>query len=208
MLGRNFKLLFAGRAISYIGTYLAPIAVAFAVLDLHGSATAVGLSFAAWTLAQVSMLAIGGVLGDRFPRRRVMIGSDISSTCVRVLMGVLLVTGHAHVWELVVLQGFGGASVAFYNPAFYGLVREIVPEEQLQRANSFLGIARYAAFPLGAATGGAIVALVGPGTALIFDGGTYAASAILLAFVRVDSLVAAGQGFIRQMREGWSAFVE
>ena len=43
-LGRNFKLLFAGRAASYIGTYLAPIAVAFAILDLHGSATAVGLS--------------------------------------------------------------------------------------------------------------------------------------------------------------------
>jgi MFS family permease len=74
---RNFKLLFAGRAVSYIGTYLAPIAVAFAILDLHGSATAVGLSFAAWTLAQVSMLSFGGVLGDRLPRRIVMIGSDV-----------------------------------------------------------------------------------------------------------------------------------
>jgi MFS family permease len=208
MLGRNFKLLFAGRAVSYVGTYLAPIAVAFAVLDLHGSATAVGLSFAAWTLAQVSMLAVGGVLGDRFPRRRVMIASDISSTCVRVVMGALLVTGHAHVWELIVLQGFGGASVAFYNPAFYGLVREIVPEEQLQRANSFLGIARFAAFPLGAATGGAIVALVGPGTALIFDGGTYAASATLLALVRIESMARTTSSVLRELREGWAAFVE
>jgi len=116
-LGRNFKLLFAGRAASYIGTYLAPIAVAFAILDLHGSATAVGLSFAAWTLAQVSMLSIGGVLGDRLPRRTVMIGSDVCSTAVRATMGVLLVTGHAQVWELIALQGAGGASVAFYNPA-------------------------------------------------------------------------------------------
>lgn len=208
MLGRNFKLLFAGRAISYVGTYLAPIAVAFAVLDLHGSATAVGLSFAAWTLAQVSMLSIGGVLGDRFPRRLVMIGSDISSTCVRVLMGVLLITGHAHVWELIVLQGFGGASVAFYNPAFYGLVREIVPQDELQRANSLLGIARFAAFPLGAATGGTIVALVGPGTALVFDGGTYAASAALLALVRVDSIARTTSSMLRELREGWAAFVE
>ena len=208
MPGRNFRLLLASRAISYVGTYLAPIAVAFAVLDLHGSATAVGLAFAAWTLAQVSMLAIGGVLGDRFPRRRVMIASDVSSTLVRVVMGVLLVTGHAHVWELIALQGLGGASVAFYNPAFYGLVRELVAEGDLQRANSLLAIARYAAFPVGAATGGTIVALVGPGTALLFDGGTYAVSAALLALVRVDSIARATSSMLRELREGWTAFVE
>ena len=203
-----FRLLFAGRAISYIGTYLAPIAVAFAILDLGGGATAVGLSFAAWTLAQVSMLAVGGVLGDRLPRRLVMIGSDVASTVVRVTMGVLVVSGHAEVWELIALQAAGGASVAFYNPAFYGLVREIVPTELLQEANSYLAIARYAAFPLGAATGGTIVAVVGPGQALILDGATYAASAILLSFVHVQSLARASSSFVRELREGWSAFRE
>ena len=207
-LGRNFRLLFAGRAISYVGTYLAPIAVAFAVLDLGGGATAVGLSFAAWTLAQVAMLAVGGVVGDRFPRRRVMIASDIASTCVRVSMGVLLLTGHAEVWMLIALQAAGGASVAFYNPAFYGLVREIVPTERLQRANSLLALARYAAFPVGAATGGTIVALVGSGTALVFDGATYAASALLLSFVHVDSIAKASSSMLHELREGWSAFVE
>ena len=207
-LARNFWLLFAGRAISYVGTYLAPIAVAFAILGLHGSATAVGLSFAAWTLAQVSMLAVGGVLGDRFPRRAVMIASDTASTFVRVAMGVLLLTGHAHVWELIALQACGGAAVAFYNPAFYGLVRELVVDGDLQRANSLLAIARFAAFPLGAATGGTIVALVGPGTALVFDGGTYAASACLLALIRVDSVARATSSVLHELREGWSAFVE
>src|SRR3954469_16047147 len=207
-LDRNFRLLFAGRSISYVGTYLAPIAVAFAVLDLGGGATAVGLSFAAWTLAQVSMLALGGVVGDRMPRRKVMIGSDISSTVVRTLMGLLLVTGHAQVWELIVLQAAGGASVAFYNPAFYGLVREIVPTENLQRANSLLAVARYAAFPLGAAVGGTIVALVGSGTALVFDGGTYAVSALLLSLVRVESIAKATSSMLRELRDGWAAFVE
>jgi MFS family permease len=205
---RNFRLLFAGRAISYVGTYLAPIAVAFAVLDLGGSATEVGLSFAAWTVAQVATLAFGGVIGDRFPRRLVMISSDVSSTCVRTAMGVLLVTGHAHVWELIALQALGGAAVAFYNPAFYGLVPEVVPTEGLQRANSLLGIARYAAFPLGAAAGGTIVATVGSGTALLFDGGTYAASALLLSLMRVESIARARKSFVHELREGWSAFVE
>jgi Transmembrane secretion effector len=203
-----FRLLFSARAISYVGTYLAPIAVAFAILDRGGGATAVGLGFAAWTLAQVAMLALGGVLGDRLPRRVVMVGSDVASTAVRTAMGVLLLSGHAQVWELIVLQGCGGAAVAFYSPASYGLVREVVPEELLQPANGLLAIARYAAFPLGAAVGGSIVALVGPGTALLVDAGTYAASALLLSRIDVWSVARAGAGFLHELREGWSAFVE
>jgi MFS family permease len=205
---RNFRLLFAARGISYVGTYLAPIAVAFAVLDLGGSATEVGLSFAAWTIAQVSTLAFGGVVGDRFPRRLVMIASDAGSFAVRTAMGVLLVTGYAHVWELIVLQACGGAAVAFYSPASYGLVREVVRDDLLQQANSYLAIARYAAFPLGAAAGGTIVATVGSGTALLFDAGTYGASVLLLSLIHVDSVARAGQSFLRELREGWSAFVE
>src|SRR5262252_250070 len=203
-----FRYLFAARAISYIGTYLAPIAVAFAILDNGGGATAVGLSFAAWTLATVVMLAFGGVVGDRVPRRLVMIGSDVASACVRTVMGVLLVSGHAEVWELIALQACGGAAVAFYSPASYGLVREVVPEDLLQPANGLLASARHAAFPLGAAIGGSIVALIGPGTALLVDAGTYAASAILLSQIHVKSLAKAGAGFFRELREGWAAFVE
>ena len=73
---RTFRFLFTARAISFFGTNLAPIAVAFAVLGLSNSATDVGLAFAAWTLAQVSTLLVGGVVGDRLPRQLVMIGSD------------------------------------------------------------------------------------------------------------------------------------
>jgi MFS family permease len=203
-----FRLLFAARAVSYVGTYLAPIAVAFAILDNGGGATAVGLSFAAWTLAQVTMLSFGGVLGDRLPRRVVMIGSDVASTVVRAAMGALLVSGHAQIWELIALQGCGGGAVAFYSPASYGLVREVVPEDELQQANGLLAIARYAAFPLGAAVGGSIVALIGPGTALLVDAGTYATSALLLSRFDVESIARAGAGFLHELREGWSAFVE
>jgi MFS family permease len=203
-----FRFLFAARGISYVGTYLAPIAVAFAILDLGGGATAIGLSFAAWTFAQVAMLALGGVVGDRVPRRTVMVGSDIASTAVRTTMGMLLVTGHGEVWQMIALQACGGAAVAFYSPASYGLTREIVPDDLLQQANGLLAIARYAAFPVGAAIGGSIVALIGPGEALLVDAGTYAASALLLSQIDVVSIAKAGAGFLRELREGWSAFVE
>src|SRR5438046_4533150 len=87
---RNFLLLFSARSISYFGTYLAPIAVAFAVLDLTGSATDSGIAFACWTLEQVSTLMIEGVVADRVPRRRVMVWSDFANVAVGTVMGVLL----------------------------------------------------------------------------------------------------------------------
>jgi len=207
---RNFTLLLAARSISYLGTYLAPIAVAFAVLDLTGSASDTGIAFACWTLAQVSTLIFGGIVADRLPRRLVMVTSDLGNVCVRVTMGALLVSGHARIWEIFVLQALGGAATAFYSPASTGLVPEVVDKGQLQRANAFMGIARFLAFPLGAATGGAIVATIGSGTALLVDAGTYAVSALLLAGIRLPARAraAAAPNFLRELREGWQAFTE
>jgi MFS family permease len=206
---RNFRYLFAARTISFFGTNLAPIAVAFAVLGLGGSATEVGLAFAAWTLAQISTLLVGGVVADRLPRRLVMISSDTANLCVRVAMGGLLVSGHAQIWELIALQAVGGAAVAFYSPASTGLVPETVPERLLQQANSFMSIARYAAFPLGAAVGGTLVATVGSGYALLLDGATYGTSALLLAMMQMPRrATAAATNIVHELREGWQAFTE
>lgn len=209
-MGRNFFLLLAARAISYFGTYLAPIAVAFAVLDLTGSATDTGIAFACWTVAQVAALLVGGVVADRLPRRLVMVSSDVANVCVRTAMGVLLLTGHAQVWHLFVLQALGGAATAFYSPASSGLVPEVVERSRLQQANALMGIARYVSFPLGAATGGAIVATIGPGTALLVDAGSYAASALLLFGISLSARArsAATPNFLHELREGWQAWTE
>jgi MFS family permease len=207
---RNFRYLFAARTASFFGTNIAPIAVAFAVLGLGGSATDIGLAFAAWTLAQISTLLIGGVVADRLPRRLVMVASDSANLCVRVAMGALLVSGHARIWELIVLQAAGGAAVAFYSPASTGLVPETVPQRLLQQANSFMSIARYAAFPLGAAVGGTLVATIGAGYALLLDGATYGTSALLLAMISLPGKggTARATNFVHELREGWQGFTE
>lgn len=207
---RPFALLFAARSISFFGTNLVPIALAFAVLDLTGSATDVGLVFAARTLAQISTLVVGGVVADRLPRRLVMIGSDGASLGVQTALGVLLVTGHAQVWQLVVLHAALGAAAAFYSPASSGLVPQTVPAAELQQANGFMSIARYSATVLGAAVGGALVATVGAGWAILLDGGTFAVSATLLAAMRLPGGAgrAAATNFLRELADGWRAFTE
>ena len=185
---RNFRYLFAARTISFFGTNLAPIAVAFAVLGLGGSATEVGLAFAAWTLAQISTLLVGGVVADRLPRRLVMIGSDTASLCVRVTMGALLVSGHAA--DLGADRAPGGGrrrGRVLLARVDAGSFRRRSRERLLQQANSFMSIARYAAFPLGAAVGGTLVATVGSGYALLLDGATYGVSALLLAMMHLPA---------------------
>ena len=207
---RNFRYLVSARTISFFGTNLAPIAVAFAVLDLTNSATDVGIAFACWTLAQISTLLVGGVVADRLPRRLLMLASDSANLLIRATMGVLLVTGHARVWELFVLQALGGAATAFYSPASTGLVPETVRPTFLQQANALMGIARYLAFPLGAATGGAIVATIGSGYALLVDAATYGTSALLLSRIRLSTRprTTSTPNFVRELREGWQAFTE
>jgi predicted MFS family arabinose efflux permease len=207
---RNFRLLVSARSISFFGTNLAPIAVAFAVLDLTGSATDVGIAFACWTLSQIGTLLIGGVVADRLPRRLVMLSSDSANFVIRLTMGILLASGNAHVWQLFVLQALGGAATAFYSPASTGLVPETVPPRMLQQANALMSISRYLAFPLGAATGGAIVATIGAGYALLVDAGTYGTSALLLSRIHLPgrARTAAAPNFVRELREGWQAFTE
>ena len=206
----NFRLLFASRAISYFGTSLAPIAVAFAVLDLTGSASDTGIAFACWTLAQISTLLVGGVVADRLPRRLVMVSSETANFLVRATMGALLISGHARIWEIFVLQAIGGAATAFYSPASSGLVPEVVAAEHLQKANALMGIARYVSFPVGAAVGGSIVATIGSGTAVLVDAATYAVSAALLSQIHLGPRVArvVTPSFVRELREGWQAFTE
>jgi predicted MFS family arabinose efflux permease len=150
------------------------------------------------------------VVADRLPRRLVMVGSDLANVGVRAAMGILLVSGHAEVWHLFVLQALGGAATAFYSPASSGLVPEVVETTRLQQANALMGIARYLSFPLGAATGGAIVATIGAGTALLVDAGTYAVSALLLFAIRLPprARAAATPNFLAELRDGWRAWTE
>jgi predicted MFS family arabinose efflux permease len=206
----NFRLLLAARTISFFGSNLVPIAVAFAVLDMTGSATDVGISFAARTLAQIGTLLAGGVIADRLPRRRVMIGSEAASMLVQLALGVLLVTGSATLGELFALQALAGASFAFFTPASAGLVPQTVPPEARQQANGLMSVARYSAYVFGAAVGGALVATIGPGWAILGDAATFGVSVVLLAGIRIPAQaeVMEAPRFARDLVEGWRAFTE
>jgi len=90
---REFRLLFTGQTMSMIGDGIAPIAIAFAVLDLTGSATDLGLVLTASYLPMAAFLLVGGVWADRLPRRMVMLASDAVRATTQAIAGTLLLTG-------------------------------------------------------------------------------------------------------------------
>ena len=123
---RDFRRVFGAQVVSLFGDGIIPVALAFAVLDLTGSATDLGLVLAARMIPLVGCLLLGGVVADRLSRRRVMIAADVVRMISQALLGLLLVTGEAHLWQLIVLQAVLGAATGFFNPASSGLLPLVV----------------------------------------------------------------------------------
>src|ERR671935_754524 len=138
---REFRLLFTAHAISVLGDFLVPVALAFAVLDLTGSAADLGFVLAARLVPMVLFMLAGGVWADRLPRQQLMIWSHLVRLVSQGALGLLLVTGEARIWELVALQAVHGTATAFYRPAASGIVPQTVSPERLQQANSLVWLA-------------------------------------------------------------------
>jgi MFS family permease len=206
---REFRLLFTGQLVSLLGTAVAPIALAFAVLDLTGSKTDLGIVLAANWVPQLFLVLFGGVFADRLPRHLVMVGSNAISAAAQGAIAALLLTGTARLWHLIALQVVRGAAFSFFFPASQGLVPETVRPNLLQQANVLLGMSRNATNILGAALGGVLVAAASPGWALAFDAATYLASAVVLAAMRLPVRVRtiAAPNVFRELSEGWTEFV-
>ena len=114
------------------------MAIAFAVLSIGGSATEIGIVFAAFFLPNVIFLLVGGVWADRLPRNLVMIASDGVRAVVQIGQAILLFTGSAEVWHIVVAAALHGTASAFFVPASTGLMPQVVSPGRLQQANALV----------------------------------------------------------------------
>jgi MFS family permease len=204
---RDFRLLFAGQSLSTVGDAAATIAVAFAVLEIGGSPSALGLVLAARYVPLAGFLLLGGVIADRLPRRGLMIASDAVRALTQGLLAALLLGGSAELWQIVLLQVAYGTAAAFFGPALAGLVPQLVADERRQQANALLRMTFDLAVIVGPGLGALLVARVGSGGAVAVDAATFAVSALLLTRLRP------GGGAVREtrrvrlaadLREGWS----
>jgi MFS family permease len=204
---RNFRLLIACSVISVGGSQIAAVAMPFAVLRSGGSAGDVGYVAAAELIAMIGSLLLGGTVADRTPRHRVMMAAETLQALAQCVAAVLLLAGHAQVWQLAALAAVGGAGFGFYYPAAQGLLPQTVPASELAPANALFRTGRNAASIGGAALGGTLTGLAGPGWALAADAATFAAAAALRAGMRFQRLPRAqSAGTLRDLRDGWREF--
>jgi predicted MFS family arabinose efflux permease len=171
---RNFRVLFLGQTLNMVGSQAMVIVLGIWVKELTGSNSAAGLIFL--LLAALAPLApFTGLLVDRLPRRRVLIGNDLV-TAVLVL-SLLTVSDRGDVWILYLVTVGYGLSSQIYRAARGGLVHSMIPDDQLGEANGLFSALGQGLRILGPVLGAGVYAVAGGGAVATLDAVTFLASA-------------------------------
>ncbi|GGM81895.1 MFS transporter [Dactylosporangium sucinum] len=218
--GRDFRLLWTGMSTSLIGDGILLVALAWQVYALSGAPAAMSVVGFALSLPQVVTLLFGGVVSDRFDRRKIMLGTDLVRGAVLTVLAALSLTGGLQLWHVVGLVAVYGAASGFFGPAFDSLVPQIVPAKDLVQANALDQFVRPAAMQMaGPSLGGILIAVGGSGLAFAVDAVTFAVSALCLLLMRsVPSIpedepssvwadFKEGMSFVRRNVWLWGTFV-
>jgi MFS family permease len=204
---RDFRLYFAGRVASFVGTGMVPVALSFAVLEQGRSVTAVGIVLGAETLPMVAFLLIGGVVADRLGARRVMIASDLVRAAAQGALAAWLIAGRPPLVAFVAAEAVVGAGTAFFTPAMTGFIPQVADQARLQQANSLNMMTFWLGDLVGPALAGIIVASAGAGWAIAADALTYLVSGACLVAVRSrPPRVTSREPLFRDLRVGWRVF--
>ncbi|HKH79009.1 MAG TPA: MFS transporter, partial [Solirubrobacteraceae bacterium] len=209
---RDFRLLFAGRSVSLLGDGAFLVALAWEAYTLSNAPTALSLLGISMTVPLIVLLLFGGVVSDRYDRRRVMLLADAARAVLLALLAVLAVSGALRLWHMMVIVAIYGGAQAFFDPASDAILPEILPASQLGEANALEQVARPLTLRLaGPALGGVLVGVLGLGAAFFADALTFMVSAAALwsmssrpsaALHRAGAACESTTG--RQLLEGWS----
>ncbi|MFI5906795.1 MFS transporter [Dactylosporangium sp. NPDC051541] len=182
---RDFRLLWTGMSGSLIGDGVLLVAMAWQVYALSDAPAAMSVVGFALTLPQVVTLLFGGVVSDRFDRRKIMLATDVVRGAALAVLAALSLSGAIQVWHIVALVAVYGAASGFFGPAFDGLVPTLVDGDELVRANALDQFVRPAALQMaGPSLGGVLIAAGGAGLAFAVDAATFAVSAGCLLLMR------------------------
>ena len=200
---RDFRLLWGGQTVSFLGDAAFIVALGWRVTDLTGKASSLGFVLALESLAMLVTLLWGGVLADRYSRRLLMIGSDVARAAVIGAFFALEVSGHVTLPAILVLATLFGLADGFFQPAFQGIVPLVVEQPMLPSANSWLGVARNGSAIVGPALAAALYHTGGPSIVWAIDACSFVFSAGALWLARPRAFTPGPQlGVRRELAEG------
>lgn len=185
---RNYYLLLSGFFVSTIGDWFYQLALPLLIYELTRSAMSMAVTYGLAYAPFLLLLPLGGVLADRVDRRRFLILGDLSSAAIVGLLTLLAFIYARQEWLiwLIYPMAFALASVSpLYHPSFQSYLPELVDEQHLPHANSWMQSAENLVVVLGPLTGGIIIALLGPTIALFIDMLSFLGSALFITFIRL-----------------------
>ncbi|GIH09911.1 MFS transporter [Rhizocola hellebori] len=189
---------------------LAPVAIAFGVIEIGGSASQLGLVLAARTASQTLLLLVGGVIADRWPRHLILMVCGAAGVVTHVAAALVILVGSGPLWQLAVLEAVNGAAAAFSYPAIAGMLPLLVSKAQMARASSTTGLARFTGFVLGGLVAGLVAGYVSSGVALLAAAVAVLAGTLLLiplGSVPTAATDAPSGHLGHQLAQGWRTFI-
>lgn len=186
--GRNYRLVFFGALVSELGALLYSFAVSFYILQISGNnAFLQGLYLALCSAAMLLFTPVGGVLGDRFNKAKIMYVCDFCKGGTIILATVLMLLfreANAHIAILFILGIIGNIISGIFNPASGALLPHIVEADQLQQANSYFTIKSALENILGVVLAGVLYAALPIHTLFFLVGAAFLASAVSEMLIR------------------------
>jgi MFS family permease len=204
---RDFVLLLADRLLAPAAFAFSLVGVSFAVLQVTGSTADLSYVLAAQIAPALVFTLIGGVIADRIPPQLVIIAGNVMIAAGEGTFGILVLTGHPRLWQMLLLEGVTGTGMAIFYPASQALLPRLVPAGLLQQASAVSRLAMNGGQMAGASAAGLCVAAFGPGWALAVCGvGMLVSVPLLLSIQAAGAARAQRTGILRDLRDGWSEF--
>ena len=205
----GFLPLILSRFISNVGNGLSPIALAYGVLSLKDStATDLSLVMTARIAPMIIFMLLGGVIGDRFKRNRIVGGSDVIGSLIAGISAISFIAGFANIPLLCLMGGLFGILNALWWPAMSGVLPEIVPKESLQKGNAVVGLLSNFGFIFGALVGGTVVTLFGSGWALLADAFSFMIAGLLVWNINLPPMPEREKNsMLNDLKIGWFEFI-
>ena len=202
----NYRMYFFGQAVSMSGQWMISVAQGLLVLMLTGSGTQLGIVMALQMVPILLLGAAGGVIVDRYPKRRILYVTQSAQLVMGLAIGLLIITDEIRLWMVFVAAILNGVIKVLDNPTRQTFVREMVGTDHLTNAVSLNSMTMNLARVVGPALAGILASTVGLGMCFVIGGLAYLGVIVQLSRMRQDELKPApiSRRTRGQLSAGWN----
>jgi MFS family permease len=201
---RNYRLLWTGTIVSNSGDWMDQIALNWLVMELTHSPLALGLVNLFRAIPVLILMPLGGVIADKWERRRILVAMQTASMLLALALGILVTTGYGEVWPIYVIAVLRGMVTAFNTPAQQSIISDLVPRHDLANAVALNSATIHLTRVLGPSLGGALIVILGLDWLFYLNALSYVAILYTLWLLPdLGTLGKKGGGPLQEMTDGF-----